>query len=121
MQFVFDNERPIYKQLVDQFKIPMLTGMYSPDNKLPSVREIALKTGVNPNTVQRAFAELEQAGLVYTKRTSGRYITEDQNKLKIMKDEMANEWTKEFISRMKQLSYDEKEICEFIQKLGKEK
>lgn len=121
MQFVFDNERPIYKQLVDQFKIQMLTGMYSPDDKLPSVREIALKTGVNPNTVQRAFSELEQVGLVYTKRTSGRYITEDQNKLKNMRDEMASEWTKEFVGKMRQLSYDEKEICEFIQKLGKEK
>ena len=121
MQFKFDNERPIYRQLVEQFKIFIIRGLYPPGEKLPSVRDVAMETQVNPNTVQRAFADLEQVGLVYSKRTSGRYITEDQQLIQKVKQQMASETVNDFIDKMDQLAYDKNQMIALIQKDGEEK
>ena len=74
----FNSDKPIYCQLIEQFRLKILSGEYPPGSKVASVRELAHEACVNPNTVQRAFSELEREGLVYTQRTSGRYITADQ-------------------------------------------
>ena len=73
----FDSSRPIYAQLVERLKARILAGTYPPGGHLDSVRDLAAAAGVNPNTMQRALAQLETEGLVRTERTSGRYVTED--------------------------------------------
>lgn len=75
----FDAGRPIYAQLVERLKARILAGTYPPGGHLDSVRDLAAAAGVNPNTMQRALAQLESEGLVRTERTSGRYVTEDTN------------------------------------------
>ena len=77
MSWKFQADQPIYTQLVARLQQQLVSGVYPPGSKLPSVRELAADAGVNPNTVQRAFAELERAGLIYTQRTAGKFVTED--------------------------------------------
>ena len=72
MNFVFDNDRPIYIQLVEQLQIYIISGKIKSGEKLPSVRELALKTKVNPNTMQKALVELEDLKLIYTERWNER-------------------------------------------------
>ena len=74
MGWKFQTDRPIYAQLVEQVKQKMIAGVYPPGGKMPSVRELAAEASVNPNTMQRAFSQLEQEGLLYTQRTSGRFV-----------------------------------------------
>ena len=82
MQWIIDSERPVYIQLVEQIHNGIISGYYKPGDKLPSVRELAAEAGVNPNTMQRALSELEQTELVFSNRTSGRYITSDTEIIK---------------------------------------
>ena len=77
MPWSFQADTPIYTQLVARLQEQIVSGAYPPGSKLPSVRDLAADAGVNPNTVQRAFAELERLGLIYTQRTSGKFVTED--------------------------------------------
>ena len=79
MAWKLDNDRPIYAQIVEKIKLRIISGFYQPGSKLPSVRDLALEAGVNPNTMQKAFAELENSGLLITMRTSGRMVTEDED------------------------------------------
>lgn len=78
MNWQFSNDVPIYAQLIGQIRAGIVSGAFSPGERLPSVRDLAMEAGVNPNTMQRALTELERDGLVYSQRTSGRYVTEDQ-------------------------------------------
>ncbi|MFR2562465.1 MAG: GntR family transcriptional regulator [Anaeromassilibacillus sp.] len=75
------SDRPIYAQLIEQIELMIVSGMYPPGAKLPSVRDLAADAAVNPNTMQRALSQLETDGLLYTQRTSGRYVTEDVDKI----------------------------------------
>jgi DNA-binding transcriptional regulator YhcF (GntR family) len=78
MSWEFKPDRPIYTQLLEQIQIRIVTGVYPPGSQLLSVRELAAQAAVNPNTMQKALAELERMELVYTKRTAGRFITGDE-------------------------------------------
>ena len=82
MEWTFRSDQPIYAQMSRQLSAAIVTGYYSPGQRLPSVRDIAMDAGVNPNTVQRALAELERDGLVFSQRTSGRFVTEDPEKIR---------------------------------------
>lgn len=110
MNWNFDNDRPIYKQLIEKLKIFIITEKYPPGEKLPSVRDLAMETKVNPNTVQKAMQELESSGLVYSKRTSGRYITEDKQLIEVIRKEMAIDKVRNFLDNMKELNIS-KEIA----------
>ena len=77
MAWTLQSDRPIYAQLVERLKTEIVSGVYPPGRRLPSVRELAATASVNPNTMQKAFAELERTGLIITMRTSGRVVTED--------------------------------------------
>lgn len=114
MQWNFDNDRPIYKQLVEQLQVAIITGRYSSLEKLPSVRDLAIETKVNPNTMQKAMQELESCGLVYSKRTSGRYITEDQALIATIKHEMAIDKINQFMTDMKQLNISIDEVIQYL-------
>ena len=117
MAWQFDSGRPIYTQLLEQIRILIISGRYPAGSKLPSVRDLAAESSVNPNTMQRALAELERSGLIYSQRTSGRFVTEDEELVKKMKESIGQEKILTFFHEMEQLGYGAEEIIEIIQKL----
>lgn len=116
MVWEFKDDRPIYTQLLEQIQRMIISGKYKPGDRLPTVRDLASEAAVNPNTVQRALTELERIGLVYSQRTSGRMITDDESKIAEIKEKMAEDLIKEFSSNMKELGYSKKEIIELLEK-----
>lgn len=93
-------------------------GVYPLGSKLPSVRDLAQEASVNPNTMQKALSKLEENGLLYTNRTSGRYVTEDVKMVQKVKDRLAHELIQEFLQNMKRLGFTEKEIMTIITKMA---
>ena len=120
MAWKLDNDRPIYAQIVEKIKLRIISGFYQPGSKLPSVRDLALEAGVNPNTMQKALSELERIGLVHSRRTSGRFITEDETMIKQLKTETATEHIREFLKSMEHLGFTRLEILELVQDTMKE-
>lgn len=110
-----NSDRPIYSQLIDKLKMDIISGVYKPGDKIPSVRELAADASVNPNTMQKALTELERDGLVFSQRTSGRFITEDKNMIKNVKNQLAIEQITEFFERMNQLGYKKEETIQLIE------
>ena len=115
MAWSFENGRPIYTQLLEQIEQRIISGEYSAGEKLPSVRELAAEAAVNPNTMQRAMAELEQRGLVVTNRTAGRTVTEDEKILKTIKEKKAQESTCIYITQMKEMGFTKEEMIKLIE------
>ena len=103
MAWDFSPERPIYSQLIEQIGILIVTGVFLPGNRLPSVRELANQARVNPNTMQRALSELEVQGLVFSERTSGRFVTQDQERIEAMRKDLATERIRQFFASMQHL------------------
>lgn len=120
MPWELDNDRPIYLQLMDRLKADIISGHYLPGDRLPSVRELAMDAAVNPNTMQKALAELEREGLVFARRTSGRFITEDEEMLKKMKKDLARENIKTFLEAMLRLGFNKKEALALLEEILKE-
>ena len=120
MPWEIDNDRPIYLQLMERIQRDIIAGIYHPGDKLPSVIDLAVEAAVNPNTMQKALSELERSGLVYSHRTSGRFITEDEAMLKKIKNELASSHITEFIEKMRQLGYQDSEILVLIKEKIKE-
>lgn len=110
MKWIFENGIPIYLQILGRLRTEIASGAYPPGGKLPPVRELALEAGVNPNTMQRAFAELERDGLVYTQRTSGRFVTEDAAVLKSLRNNLSEDIIKEMCTRLMHLGMSREEI-----------
>lgn len=110
MAWNFTNNRPIWLQLTEYLTLQIVSGQYELGSSLPSVRALAAEAGVNPNTVQRAMSELESEGLIETRRTAGRIVTEDIELITQMRDKLALERINEFINSMKALGYTEKDI-----------
>ncbi len=115
MPWEFQDHLPIYAQLMDTLKRRIITGRYLPGEKLPSVRELAAEAGINPNTVQRAFQELEREGLIYTQRTNGKYVTENADELKSVKEELAKTQVATFLSAMQSLGYSVGDVIVLLQ------
>ncbi|MCI8328037.1 MAG: GntR family transcriptional regulator [Oscillibacter sp.] len=121
MQWQFSNDAPIYAQLIQQVKVGIVTGAFPPGERLPSVRDLATEAGVNPNTMQRALAELERDGLVYSQRTAGRFVTEDNTMINAAKKSLAKRHVKSFLEAMLRLGFQREEIISLIeQELGEE-
>lgn len=116
MDFVFDDDKPIYKQLIYQLKIGIITGIYPIGEKIPSVRELALSIKVNPNTIQRALTELEDVGLITTKRTLGKFVTEDKNIIKQTKKDLASDTIEKFLMELENLNISREEVIKYIEK-----
>lgn len=110
----FDSSRPIYAQLVERLKAKILAGIYPPGGHLDSVRDLAAAAGVNPNTMQRALAELERTGLVYTQRTAGRFVTEDAAVIDSAKQELAHQQVGAFLRRMERMGYDREQTAQLV-------
>ncbi len=116
MDLEFDDKMPIYLQIMDRIKMDIATQKLKANDKLPSVREMATNLKVNPNTLQRAYQELERLGIVYTQRGMGTFVGEKENMIDNLKREMAKEVVDSFILRMKRLGFTEQEIMESISK-----
>lgn len=114
MDFIFDNNQPIYIQLLKQLKIYIISGHLSPGSRLPSVREFALISKVNPNTMQKALAELEELQLIYTERTNGKFVTTDTELINFYREEYAKELSYAYIEHMKQIGFDTKETISYL-------
>ena len=110
MKWQFSNEAPIYTQLIEQIKVGIVTGAFPPGERLPSVRDLATEAGVNPNTMQRALAELERDTLVFSQRTAGRFVTEDKAVIEKAKRSLAQRHIKTFLAAMLRLGYQPEEI-----------
>lgn len=118
MEYLFDNERPIYVQLVEIIKLDILAGKLKKGERIPSVRELALKMKVNPNTMQKALVELEEEKLIYTERTNGKYVTKNEKLIQELKNKLAKEKAKEYIRDMKKIGIEPKEAIQYLQELG---
>ena len=118
MNYIFDNERPIYIQLVELIRTDIVSGKYEKGSKLPSVRELALTMKVNPNTMQKALVELENEKLSYTERTNGKYVTEDEKKLEKIKKHLAQEKVNNYLNSMKSIGINYEDALSYLQELG---
>ena len=114
MAWELDSDRPIYLQLVERIQMQIIAGYYPPGGKLPSVREMALNVAVNPNTMQKAYVEMERVGLIVTNRTNGRTVTEDEELLTGIRKKMASEETEYFIRKLKELGFSNEDIENLI-------
>ena len=114
MPWNLDSSRPIYLQIIERVQMDIITGRYQPGDKLPSVRDLAQEAAVNPNTLQKALSELERSGLIYSQRTSGRFITEDKELIHQMKKELAAAEVSAFVAHMKQLGITPEEIRQLL-------
>ncbi|HJB45896.1 MAG TPA: GntR family transcriptional regulator [Candidatus Mediterraneibacter surreyensis] len=114
MPWNLDNDRPIYLQLMERIQHDIISGVYKPGDKLPSVRDLAVEAAVNPNTMQKALSELERCGLVYSQRTSGRFITDDTDMIKEMRMELAREHIQDFFEQMRKLGFSDEDTLEMI-------
>lgn len=118
MHFEFDNNIPIYIQLVEQIKIQIISGDLSAGERLPSVRELALLTKVNPNTMQKALAELEETGLIYTERTNGKFVTTDTVLIETYKQKFANELCEKYLNSMKNIGFSPTQAVKYLKEFG---
>lgn len=114
MEFNFDNNRPIYIQLVEQLELYIISGRIPPGERLPSVRDLALLARVNPNTMQRALAELEDLKLITTERTNGKFVTENSKLITKHRDKYAKLTVKNFFKSMQDLGLDRDATIEYI-------
>lgn len=105
----FSGGAPIHAQLMEQITHKIISGDYAPGTKLPSVRDLASEAAVNPNTMQKALSALEGSGLVYSERTSGRYVTDDIGLIENAKEELALKNAEKFFSAMAELGYEKAE------------
>lgn len=110
MEWNFKNGIPIYTQIIDEMTMRIASGSYEPGEKLPSVRDLAMDAGVNPNTMQRALAELERRGLVFSERTSGRFVTKEETILKALHEELAKKYFEEFADKLRKIGMSGEEI-----------
>ena len=101
---------------MERLKARILAGTYQPGGHLDSVRDLAAAAGVNPNTMQRALADLEREGLMHSNRTSGRYVTEDRSMIAQIREQIADERISEFLAGMSQLGFTEQEILSLLEK-----
>lgn len=120
MDWQFDSSMPIYTQLVYKIELAIVSGEFVRGQRLSAVRDMAAEAGVNPNTMQRAFQELERQGLVYTQRSSGRYVTEDMTVIENTKQALALENIKSFMDSMRRIGYSREEIIRLLESSERE-
>jgi lexA DNA binding domain len=110
MSWSFDNTKPIYLQIMEKIKLQIVSHELEPNQQLPTVRDLASEAGVNPNTIQRALSDLEREGFVYSKRTTGRFVTEDLDLIVQSRKQLSEEQLQQFVSCMLQFGYKKEEL-----------
>lgn len=106
MNWIFSDDIPIYLQIMNQVKAQIAAGILKPGEKIAPVRELAMEAGVNPNTMQKALAELEREGVLYSKRTAGRFVAESESRTETLQEQMVKEQMDNYLTAMQQLGYD---------------
>ena len=120
MSWNLNSVRPIYAQIMERITMDIISGIYAPGAKLPSVRDLAQEAGVNPNTMQKALSELERTGLLFSQRTSGRFITEDLAMIEKTKEDLASIQIKEFLEKMEHIGFTKESTIQLIEKMRRE-
>ena len=118
MELTFDNNIPIYIQLLEYMKIYLISGVFKSGEKLPSVREFASTFKVNPNTMQKALSELESMKLIYTERTNGKYVTKDEKLIQKLKDEYAVTLAKSYFQGMKKIGLGKADSIKYLERIN---
>ena len=119
MEWEFNDDLPIYQQIMDIIKQQIAVGELKPGQKMPPVRELALQAGVNPNTMQKALSELEREGLLYSQRTAGRFVAEQEDIKRGVQEKLMEKYVVEFLEKMKGLGYTTEQTIQLLQKLEK--
>lgn len=114
MTWQFDNNLPIYIQIMDRIKLEIISKKLDTGEKLPSVRDLAEQAGVNPNTIQRALSELEREGFVYSQRTTGRFVTDNHDLIYQSRQRLSQEELKRFIDNMTNFGYEKQDLPEVV-------
>lgn len=112
----FNNNIPIYLQVIERIKQDIVSGKLKPGDKMPSSREYSNELGINFNTVARVYKELEMEEIVFTKRGLGTFITESDKQIESLRYTMAKNQITTFIEGMKQLGYTKEDMIKFIEK-----
>jgi len=120
VRFEIDERQPIYWQIVEALIRQIACGEWAPGEKLPSIREVAAAARVNPNTVARAFQELERTGLVETRRGEGTFVTTDTAAIKACREKTAREIWAEFLRKMRELGFTNEEVRRLVAELKEE-
>ena len=120
MAWELNNDKPIYAQIVERIQLRIISGSYPAGGKLPSVRELAAEAGVNPNTMQKAFMELERSGLITTMRTSGRVVTEDESMIREIKETIAKQEIENFFKKMREIGFSQEQTLDLAKSVYKE-
>ena len=120
MEWKIDNNKPVYIQLVEQLKVKIISGEIELDSKLDSVRSLAADAMVNPNTMQKALAELEREGLVYSKRTSGRFVTDNKELIENERKNLVKDNVKKTLDTLINLGYTNEEILNLVEEILRE-
>lgn len=110
MKDTFHSSQPIYRQLADRINRQILRGELMPDDKLPSVREMAIQSNVNPNTVQRTYRELEGMSIVETRRGQGTFVTDNREVLSALREQLKQKNISQFVERMHEMGYTDEDI-----------
>lgn len=124
MDWNLTNDRPIYLQLEEILLQAIASGQYPAGSRLPAVRELAAEAGVNPNTMQRALTDLEREGLLYSQRTAGRFVTDEIERIRGKRRELAMTQIQNFLTSMKEMGFSAEETVELIEQVihkGEEK
>lgn len=119
MEYIFDNDRPIYVQLVEKLKAQIVSGELKQGERIPSVRELALTARVNPNTMQKALSELESEGLIFTERTNGKFVTSNLEIIEKIKNELAREKVEKYLEDMRNIGLSYGEAMAYLQNFAK--
>lgn len=117
MEWQIDNNKPVYIQIVEQLKMKIISGEIELDSKLDSVRSLASEAMVNPNTMQKALAELERQGFVYSKRTSGRFVTDNKELVDTERKKLVKENVKKSLETLVSLGYTNDEIISLVKEI----
>ncbi|MCI8307261.1 MAG: GntR family transcriptional regulator [Lachnospiraceae bacterium] len=115
MAWELNNDKPIYVQLMDYIRLSIISGRYGAGDKLPSVRELAHTASVNPNTMQKALSELENTGLIFSNRTSGRFVTDNSALINQCRKDLATQYCNDFFEKLKSLGLTQSEINSLIE------
>jgi len=114
MNVTFNKRDPVYVQVIRHFKQEIATGNFEPGQEIPSRRELANKLKINPNTAQRAYKEMEEAGLIYTEGNNPSKITKDENVLASVRGELLSEAVDTFITAIKPINIPIEELVKVI-------
>lgn len=114
MEWKFNDETPIYLQIMEHIKTQIAAGELKANDKLPSVRELALEAGVNPNTMQKALSELEREGFVYSQRTAGRFVADTDKSAAQLKEALAGQHMEQYLINMGKIGYTKRQAVEVL-------